>query len=211
MQIEETKEKLNALPIESVHIQGADADLHVKLGTDRKWLGGSGRNIPSFELFISPDWRGTRGWIQFNQPLYRYGNLIKDVRLEFVDGKVIKATASQNETTLQEMIAVENADKIGEFSLTDSRFSRITKFMGETLYDENVGGRYGNTHLAVGMAYRDSYVGNPKEVSEHQWKDMGFNDSSVHTDIVSTTDRTVTATLVDGTEKVIYADGKFTI
>jgi len=37
------------------------------------------------------------------------------------------------------MIAVEGADRIGEFSLTDGRMSRITKFMGETLYDENVG------------------------------------------------------------------------
>jgi aminopeptidase len=83
--------------------------------------------------------------------------------------------------------------------------------MGETLYDENVGGRYGNTHIAVGMAYRDSYVGNPKDIAEHQWKDMGFNDSSVHTDIVSTTDRTVTATLKDGTKKVIYKDGKFLV
>lgn len=211
IQIEGTKNKLNALPIESVDVKGKDVDLHVRLGTDRKWLGGSGRNIPSFELFISPDCRGTEGWIQFNQPLYRYGNLIKDVRLEFKEGKVVKATASQNEQVLQDMIAVENADKIGEFSLTDSRFSRITKFMGETLYDENVGGRYGNTHIAVGMAYRDSYVGNPKDIAEHQWKDMGFNDSSVHTDIVSTTDRTVTATLKDGTKKVIYKDGKFMV
>ena len=55
------------------------------------------------------------------------------------------------------MIAVEGADQVGEFSLTDRRLSRITKFMGETLFDENAGGRYGNTHIALGSAYRESY------------------------------------------------------
>lgn len=49
------------------------------------------------------------------------------------------------------MIAVENANKLGEVSLTDHRMSRITKFMADTLFDENVGGRYGNTHIAVGQ------------------------------------------------------------
>jgi len=209
--IEDYKDKLNELPIEWVHVKGEDADLKVKLGTDRKWLGGRGCNIPSFELFISPDWRGTEGWIRFNQPLYRYGQLIKDVRLEFKDGLVVKAEAGENQDLLREMIATENADKIGEYSLTDKRFSRITKFMGETLYDENVGGEFGNTHLAVGSAYRESYVGNPAELSEEQWEELGFNNSVVHTDIVSTTDRTVTATLTDGTEKVIYKDGMFTL
>lgn len=210
-QIEKTKDKLNALSMESLHIVGDDADLQVKLGKNRRWLGGSGRNIPSFELFISPDWRGTQGWIRFNKPLYRYGNLIEGVRLEFKDGHVIHASASQNEQVLKEMIAVPNADKIGEFSLTDKKHSRITRFMGETLYDENVGGKYGNTHIALGAAYRDSYVGNPKEVSDESWHDMGYNDSSVHTDIVSTTNRTVTATLSDGTTKVIYEDGEFQV
>lgn len=210
-QIETTKDKLNALPMESVHVQGDDADIHIKLGKDRRWLGGSGRNIPSFELFVSPDWRGTEGWIRFNKPLYRYGNLIEGVELEFKSGQVITAKASKNEQILRDMVAVPNADKIGEFSLTDRRHSRISKFMGETLYDENVGGRYGNTHIALGAAYRDSYVGNPKEVVDESWHEMGYNDSSVHTDIVSTTDRTVTATLADGTEKVIYTDGEFVV
>ncbi len=210
-QIEGTKDKLNSLSMESLHVEGDDADLHVKLGKNRRWLGGSGRNIPSFELFISPDWRGTNGWIRFNKPLYRYGNLIEGVELEFKDGHVVSAKASKNEQVLKEMIAVPNADKIGEYSLTDKKHSRITKFMGETLYDENVGGEFGNTHLALGAAYRDSYIGNPKEVSDESWHEMGYNDSSVHTDIVSTTNRKVTATLSDGTKKVIYANGEFQV
>jgi len=208
-QIGEYVARLNALPIEALHIVGEDVDLRVTLGERRQWVGGSGRNIPSFEIFTSPDWRGTEGWIAFNQPLYRYGNLVRGVRLEFVDGRVVKATAEHNEQVITEMVASENADKVGEFSLTDRRFSRITKFMAETLYDENVGGPFGNTHIALGKSYHDCYAGDPASVTREEWDRLGFNESSVHTDIVSTTDRTVTATLRGGGEQVIYAGGEF--
>ncbi len=210
-QITDYKDRLNALEIDRLHVQGDDVDLLVSLGESRQWVGGSGRNIPSFEIFTSPDWRGTEGWIYFNQPLYRYGNVVKGVRLEFQDGRVVDASAEQNEDVIREMIATENADKVGEFSLTDSRFSRITRFMAETLYDENVGGPFGNTHIALGNAYHDCFAGDPATVSESEWERLGFNNSSVHTDIVSTSDRTVTATLRDGTTRVIYEGGRFNL
>jgi aminopeptidase len=208
-QISEYVDRLNALPIERLRVRGEDADLTITLGEQRKWVGGSGRNIPSFEIFTSPDWRGTEGWIRFNQPLYRYGNLIEGITLEFADGRVVKADAERNERVLTEMVATENADKVGEYSLTDSRFSRITKFMAETLYDENVGGPFGNTHIALGKSYHDCYAGDPALVSHERWAQLGFNDSTVHTDIVSTADRTVTARLRDGGERVIYEAGRF--
>jgi len=204
-----SREWLDSLEIERVHVQGEDVDLHVSIGEQRRWLGGRGRNIPSFELFTSPDWRGTEGWIYCNQPLYRYGNLVKGIRLEFADGRVVKASAEENEPVLTEMIATEGADRIGEFSLTDRRLSRITRFMAHTLYDENVGGRFGNTHIALGRSYQDAYDGDPSEVAAERWAELGFNDSTVHTDIVSTTDRVVTATLRGGEQRVIYRDGEF--
>jgi aminopeptidase len=207
--LDETRERLDALDIERVHVQGEDVDLWVSIGEQRRWLGGRGRNIPSFEIFTSPDWRGTEGWIHFNQPLYRYGNLVKGIRLTFADGRVTAASAEENERILTEMIATEGADRVGEFSLTDRRFSRITRFMAHTLYDENVGGPFGNTHIALGRSYQDAYTGDPAEVKAEEWKRLGFNDSSVHTDIVSTTDRTVTAQLRSGEERVIYRGGEF--
>jgi aminopeptidase len=49
-------------------------------------------------------------------------------------------------------------------------------------------------------------------VSEEQWAGMGYNSCpKVHTDIISTTDRTVTATLRNGEEQLIYADGQFVL
>ena len=210
-EIERVKNKLDTLKIEKVRIESKNTDLTVVLGKNRKWMGGSGRNIPSFEVFISPDCRYTEGHISFNQPLYRYGNLIKDIYLEFKNGKVIKATAKKGEKILKHMIANTNADMIGEFSLTDGRISKITKFMAETLFDENMGGKYGNTHIALGSAYKDSYPGDPNKIRKAQWKKMGYNESVVHTDIISTEDRTVTAWLPDGSSLVIYKDGKFMV
>lgn len=212
-ELERVRAKLNKLEIDYIHVEGKDVDLKVKIGPGRTWLGGSGQNIPSFELFISPDFRGTEGWIKFNQPLYRYGNLIIGAELEFRDGKVVKAKATKNAKLLKDMIAVEGADQVGEFSLTDRRLSRITKFMGETLFDENAGGRYGNTHIALGSAYRESYPDQVKsqKFTEQDWLDLGYNDSVIHTDIVSTTNRIVTAYLSNGSHKVIYKDGEFTV
>lgn len=208
---ERIKAALDALQIEHVHIEGKNIDLIVKLGPNRKWLGGSGRNIPSFELFVSPDWHGTQGHIFFNQPLYRYGNILRDIRLEFKDGLVVKATAKEGQGVLDSMLERHNANKIGEYSLTDKRFSRITKFMANTLYDENIGGEFGNTHLALGRAYKDSYPGDMSKPTESDWEAWGYNDSPEHTDIISTEDRTVTATLPNGAQKVIFKDGMFTL
>jgi aminopeptidase len=212
--IETVKEKLDALQIEKVHVESEGTDLWVQLGDNRKWLGGSGHNIPSFEVFISPNWRGTNGTITFNQPLYSHGSKISGITLTFVDGLITKATAEEGEDLLLKMIEAEDANKLGEFSLTEASLSKITTFMGNTLYDENVGGEFGNTHVAIGMAYKDSFVGSDKEraaVTKDEWAAMGFNDSIVHTDIISTVDRKVTAFLKDGSSKVIYEHGAFSI
>ena len=209
-EIEDIKDQLDALEIEKLHIKGDDVDLHVQIGDHRKWLSGGGKNIPSFEIFTSPDWRGTNGTIKFNQPLYYSGKRISGVSLSFENGVVVASSAAENEDALKEMIAQENANKVGEFSLTDKRHSRITKFMATTLFDENMGGDFGNTHIALGNAYKDTFTGDMASVSDEQWAEMGYNSCpKVHTDIISTSNRTVTALLEDKTEKVIYSNGQF--
>ena len=212
-EIEKYKGRLNALTpkIDRLHAVGRDMDLWVRIGEKRNWLAGRGVNMPSFEIFTSPDWRGTNGWIRFNQPLYRYGSKITGIELEFKNGIVVKSKAKTNEKLLKQMIATKGANRMGEYSLTDKRHSRITKFMAETLYDENMGGPFGNTHLALGMSYRDTFRGDVSKLTTKQAEALGFNDSSVHTDIISTTDRTVTAHLKDGKTKVIYKDGQFVL
>ncbi|MPM69773.1 Aminopeptidase PepS [bioreactor metagenome] len=208
---DQIRKKLNKLEIVSVNVKSKNTDLNILIGEKRQWLGGSGRNIPSFEIFTSPDWRGTNGYIFCDQPLYRHGNIVKDIKLVFKNGVVVESSAKSGEKVLKELIKVENSDKIGEFSLTDRRFSKINKFMAETLYDENFGGEYGNTHIAIGAAYRDTYNGNIKKMSDKDFANLGFNDSAVHTDVISTENRVVTATLKSGKKIILYQDGQFQI
>lgn len=205
------KNRLNQLNINSLRVEAKDTDLNIGLGPKRQWVGGSGNNIPSFEIFTSPDFRQTEGKIAFNQPLYVFGQLVKGVYLEFKKGQVTKIQAEKGQKLLEEMIKVPGGNQTGEFSLTDGRLSKITQFMGETLYDENRGGKWGNTHIALGSAYKDCFRGKKETLSEKDWLALGFNDSVIHTDIVSTTNRVVTATLAGGSKKVIYKNGRFTI
>jgi aminopeptidase len=208
--VQGTAKKLTKLAIESLHITGKDVDLVIGIGANRQWLAGGGNNIPSFEVFTSPNWREVNGWIRFNQPLYVFGSMIEGIELHFKNGEVVQCSAKKNQSLLQQIIETKGGNRLGEVSLTDARISRITKFMADTLYDENVGGKYGNTHVALGSAFRECLLGiAPK--SDKDWDKLGFNDSVVHHDIVSTTDRTVTATLKDGKKKVIYEKGQFTI
>jgi aminopeptidase len=103
----------------------------------------------------------------------------------------------------------KGASKVGEFSLTDRRFSRIDMFMADTLFDENFGGDYGNSHIALGASYVDTYSGNPSDITKTFKKKMGFNDSALHWDLVNTEDKTVTAYLTNGKKMVIYENGMF--
>ena len=128
-QIDRFRDWLNSLPIDRLHVVGEDVDLWLTIGEKRLWLGGGGRNIPSFEIFTCPDWRGTEGRIRFSEPLYSYGSLIKGVELTFDGGRVVRATADENEQLLAQIVAADNGDKVGEFSLTDARLSPIDRFM----------------------------------------------------------------------------------
>jgi aminopeptidase len=210
-EITQIKNKLNQLNIDRLHVEAKNTDLNIGLGAKRQWLGGSGNNIPSFEIFTSPDFRQTEGKISFNQPLYVFGHLAKGVYLEFREGKVIKVQAEKGQELIEEMIKVPGGNQIGEFSLTDSRLSKITQFMGETLYDENRGGKWGNTHIALGSAYKECFRGKGETLSSRDWLSLGFNSSVIHTDIVSTTNRIITAKLANGNKKIIYKNGQFTI
>ena len=81
------------MKVKFLHVESDNIDLEITPGEKRQWIGISGRNIPSFEIFVSPDWRGTRGKYYADQPSYRSGNRVEGVRLEFNRGKVIKMTA----------------------------------------------------------------------------------------------------------------------
>ena len=201
---------LSSLPIETLHIESAHMDFEVLVGEKRKFIAGGGCNVPSFEIFTSPDWRGTKGVYFADLSSYRSGNYVKGVRLEFKKGRVVKADAEKGGEFVRKMLAMDRgASQIGEFSLTDRRFSKITKFMADILYDENFGGKYGNCHVAVGASYADTYDGPQSDMTKEFKKKLGFNDSSLHWDLINTEDKRVTAKLKNGTTVTVYEKGEF--
>ncbi len=204
------KKWMNSMDVEHYHVESERTDLKITPGERRKWIGISGHNIPSFELFISPDWRGTEGVYFANQPSFRSGNYVEEVNLTFHEGVVTKIKAKKGEAFTQKQLKMdEGAAQVGEFSLTDKRFSKIDRFMANTLYDENFGGDNGNCHLAVGASYSDTFDGDPATLTEEMKKDLGFNDSALHWDLVNTEPKTVTAHLKSGENVVIYENGMF--
>jgi aminopeptidase len=204
------KKWLNSLRVAYFHIESKNVDLEVTPGDKRQWIGISGRNIPSFEIFLSPDWRGIRGRYYADQPSYRSGNRVEGVRLEFKKGRATKIGADAGREFVAKQLKIDKgADKLGEFSLTDKRFSRIDRFMANTLYDENYGGKNGNCHIALGSSYSNSYAGDSKKLTPARKRDLGFNESALHWDLVNTEKKRVTAHLKSGETIGIYENGRF--
>lgn len=147
------------------------------------------RNMPDGEVFCGPVETSTKGYIQYTFPAIRNGVAVPDVRLEFRNGKVVKAKASKNELFLQQMIRTDpGACKLGEFGI-GLNFG-IQKFIRNILFDEKIGG---TIHLALGMAYKEG---------------GGINQSALHWDMIKDL-RQDGKFLIDG--KVIQKDGKFLI
>ena len=206
------RDVLNELKLEYVHVIGPDEDLKLRIWADRLWAAWWGCNIPSFEVFTSPDCRDVNWWIKCNQPLYRYWNLIEGIKLEFKKWKLVKAHADKNDEILQEMVKIEWMDHLWEFSLTDARISKITHFMAETLFDENVWWEYGNTHVALWRGFDECYAGDKSQLDDPKFKkSIWLNMSPEPVDVISTAPRKVIWTLGNGEEIIIYENGKFLI
>ncbi|NJB66593.1 aminopeptidase [Desulfobaculum xiamenense] len=210
--VKELRTWLDGLGAETFRVESEHVDLTVRIGELRRWLGVTGHNIPSFELYVSPDWRGTSGVYYADQPSFRSGNYVRGVRLEFRDGTVVAADAEEGGEFLRKQVSMDQGSgRVGEFSLTDTRFSPIDRFMASTLFDENFGGTHGNCHLALGSSYPGTYSGSQRELSSLLKEELGFNSSALHWDLVNTEPKTVTAKLHGGGTRVIYENGRFAI
>lgn len=117
------------------------------------------RNIPDGECFTCPTLKSARGVIQFNTPTLYAGTRFENVRLELLDGRIVKATGS-NETRLNEILDTDpGARAIGEFSLGFNPY--ILDPMCDTLFDEKIAG---SLHFTPGQAYADCGNGNKSAV-----------------------------------------------
>ncbi len=209
-QIREIQAWLNNLPLAALRVQSETMDMLIPVGESRQWIALTGRNLPSFECYFSPDWRGVEGIFKATLPSFRNGACVDGLLLEFRYGQVASIHADQGLDFAIEQIKMDaGAGRVGEFALVDKRFSPIDKVMANTLYDENFGGEHGSCHIALGQSYANSYAGLPEAFTQQVRERLGFNGSALHWDIVNTEDKTVTATLKGGGKMVLYENGQF--
>ena len=146
-------------------------------------------NMPDGEIFYAPVEKTANGYITYEFPAIRQGKEVTGVRLEFKDGKVVKASATKNEDYLLSSLDTdEGARYIGEFGIGVNY--GIQKFTKDILFDEKIGG---TIHLALGAAYPES---------------GGTNVSAIHWDMIKDL-RTNGKILLDG--KVVAENGKFLV
>ncbi len=105
-------------------------------------------NIPDGELFTAPIRDSVNGKIQFNVPSIIYGVMLENIRLEFKEGKIIKAICNDTRKINEVLDQDEGARYIGEFAFGLNPF--ITKPINDLLFDEKISG---SIHLTPGNAY----------------------------------------------------------
>ncbi len=204
--------QLNSLGNARLHIEADGTDLWFNVGASRKWVGLTGRNIPSFEIYVSPDWRTVEGSYRADLASFRMGTVVEDVRLIFSQGRLLKLRAHTGAPFAREQAAIDaGAGRVGEFALVDKRFSRINRFMATTLYDENFGGEHGSMHLALGQSYTNTYGGSPEAAMPKRLAALGFNTSTIHWDLISTLPRRVSVIMPGNRRMTIYEDGMFVL
>jgi len=203
---------LDSMDIKSLRVESEDINLKVPVGENRRFVGVSGTNIPGYEIYFAPDSRGVEGTYYADQPTLRYGHLVMGASLDFSDGIAARVEAGRGQVFLQnQMYSDSGARRVGEFSLTDKRFSRVDRFMAHTLLDENFGGEHGNCHIALGGSVLESFTGPPEVLTPELEYELGFNSSNMHWDLVNTQPKRVTAILKTGQPVLIYEGGEFKV
>ena len=142
-----------------IHLKGPGTDLKFSIkGIGAKKCEGT-RNIPDGEVFSCPVKHSVNGVIQYNTPTLYAGTKFENVRLEFKDGKIIKASAN-NTKRLNEILDTDaGARYVGEFAIGFN--PHIANPMCDILFDEKIAG---SLHFTPGQAYEDCGNGNKSAI-----------------------------------------------
>ncbi len=189
---------LNELGLDAIHFTGPDTDLTVGLLPESRWQGVESltaagipyvANMPTEEVFTTPDSRRTEGHVRSTRPLALYGRIVRGLEVRFEAGRIVDVKADEGEDVVRgELTTDESAPFLGEVALVDgtSRIGETGVTFFDTLFDENA-----TCHVAYGSAYSEAVEGEPE---------AGVNVSTVHTDfMVGGPEVNVDGVLPDGT------------
>jgi aminopeptidase len=144
---------------DKVRIKGAGTDLSFSIKGLPPIKCDGKLNIPDGEVFSAPIKESVNGYITYNTPSEYEGKLFENVRLEFKDGKIIKATANDSYSLNKIFDTDEGSRYVGEFALGVNPY--IVKPMRDILFDEKIMGSF---HFTPGSSYDDCFNGNKSSV-----------------------------------------------
>jgi aminopeptidase len=174
--------KLTELRFDAIHYSGPGTDLTVGLLGNARWMSAlfhtaSGvefvPNIPTEEIFTTPDCRRAEGTIRSSRPLALNGEVIEGLQLTVRDGKIVDVQADKGAGVVRgQLESDERGAYFGELALVDgtSRVGQTNITFFDTLYDENA-----TCHIAYGFGVPEVFDGEPGD---------GMNVASVHTDFM---------------------------
>jgi aminopeptidase len=205
--------RLDALDLDALRFEGPGTDLTVGLLPSSRFAkeGGASHtrtgvrhvaNLPTEEIFTTPDPERTEGVVTATKPLDVAGSLVDGLRVRFEGGRVTAIEASANADALRTRVATDDgASRLGEVALVDreSRIGKLGRTFFNTLLDENAA-----SHIALGDAYA-APIGDADDLPR-------INASAVHIDfMIGSDDVDVTGTTKDGRSVPILRDGSWQI
>jgi aminopeptidase len=212
-QIWQAARRLDALDLDTLHFAGPGTDLTVGLLPSSRFAkeGGASHtrtgvrhvpNIPTEEVYTTPDPERTSGFVTATKPLDVAGSLVTGLRIRFEGGRAVEIDADSNAETLRARCAADDgASRLGEVALVDreSRIGRLGRTFFTTLLDENAA-----SHLALGDGY-SAPIGDPADLPR-------INASAVHVDFMIGSDEVeVTGTTKAGATVPVMRGGVWQI
>ncbi len=182
--------ELNERRFDHLRFRGPGTDLTVGLIPGSTWVSGGGEtvdgrrfvaNMPTEEVFTSPDRQRTEGTVRSTMPLALAGNIVRDLELRFEGGQAVEVKASAGAEVIREQLRQDDgASMLGEVSLVDgeSPVGRSGLVFLNTLFDENA-----TCHIAYGSGILEA-IPDGEDKSKEELAALGFNESSVHTDFM---------------------------
>lgn len=217
--LSEKSQKLNDMNLDYVTYKASNGtDLTVKLQPNHVWLSARETslqgidftaNMPTEEVFSMPKRDGVNGIVYSTKPLSLNGQLVENFNVTFENGKAVKVEAEKGQDVLENMLNMDESSRhLGEIALVpyDSPVNQTGLLFSQTLFDENA-----CCHFAFGFAFRSNIKGY-ENMTEEDFKAVGFNDSVNHVDfMVGSEDLVITGYDFDGNAHVIFKDGVWAI
>lgn len=210
------RSKLTELEFDRLHYKAPGTDLTVGLAEGHIWIGGAKdsqnkipfvANMPTEEVFTTPDCRRIDGTLKSTMPLSVNGNLVEDFSFTFRHGDVVDFSAAKGEAILNDLLRQDKGAKsLGEVALVpdNSPISNANILFYNTLFDENA-----SCHFALGQSYGYAIKDGDK-LSDTELLERGANNSIIHTDfMVGGPDLQITGITKDGQSCRVFVDGNF--